>query len=129
MAFSSDRPHQTPRRSDRGPLTFKREIALGGLEKALFSLIRTHVKEDQYKEALKLSDRYNRAFPKGKYAERIAYYRGWLPYDERRCSEALHLKRYVKHFINAALMSEASSPGATLETRNGARRSRPLRRS
>ena len=80
---------------------FKREIALGGprKEEALFSLIRTHVKEDQYKEALRLSDRYSQAFPRGKYAERIAYYRGWLPYDERRCSEALpHLKRYVKRF-------------------------------
>ena len=80
---------------------FKREIALGGprKEEALFSLIRTHVKEDQYAEALKLSDRYDRAFPKGKYAERIAYYRGWLPYDERQCSKALpQLKRYVKRF-------------------------------
>jgi soluble lytic murein transglycosylase len=80
---------------------FKREIALGGprKEEALFSLIRTHVKEDQYKEALRLSDQYDRRYPKGKFAERIAYYRGWLPYDERDCKRALPpLKRYEKRF-------------------------------
>ncbi|MGB0588417.1 MAG: transglycosylase SLT domain-containing protein [Myxococcota bacterium] len=80
---------------------FKREIALGGprKEEALFSLIRTHVKEDQYKEALRLGDQYDRRYPNGKFAERIAYYRGWLPYDERNCKRALpHLKRYVKRF-------------------------------
>ena len=80
---------------------FKREIALGGprKEEALFSLIRTHVKEDQYKEALRLGDSYDRRYPNGKFAERIAYYRGWLPYDERNCKRALpHLKRYVKRF-------------------------------
>jgi soluble lytic murein transglycosylase len=80
---------------------YKREIALGGprKEEALFSLIRTHVKADNYDEALQLSDRYDRRYPQGKFTERIAYYRGWLPYDERKCARALpHLRRYVKRF-------------------------------
>ncbi|MDP6944305.1 MAG: tetratricopeptide repeat protein, partial [Myxococcota bacterium] len=80
---------------------FKREIALDGRrkEEALFSLIRTHVKADQYTQALRLSDRYDREYPRGKYAERVAYYRGWLPYDERKCTRALpELRKYVKRF-------------------------------
>lgn len=68
-------------------------------EDALFYLIRTYVKQDRYDEALALGDRYDREYPRGKYAERVAYYRGWLRYDERKCKQALpHLRRYVKRF-------------------------------
>ena len=80
---------------------FRREMTLGGprKEEALFSLIRTYVKDDRYTEALRLADRYDRAYPRGKYAERIGYYRGWLPYDERDCKRALPgLERYVQRF-------------------------------
>lgn len=68
-------------------------------EEALYSLLRTYVKEDRYKEALEVADRYDRRHPKGEFREAVAWYRAFLPYDERRCEEARPaMEKYVKRF-------------------------------
>ncbi|MGM0574505.1 MAG: transglycosylase SLT domain-containing protein [Myxococcota bacterium] len=78
---------------------FRRVLEEGGShrEDALFGLMRTFVKEDRYEEALEVGARYRKRYPRGKFRETVDYYEGWLPYDERRCDEALpHLKRYIR---------------------------------
>ncbi len=66
-------------------------------EEALFLLMRTYIKQDRYREALAVADRYDRRYPGGEFRERVAYYRAFLPYDERRCDVAIpQLRRYIK---------------------------------
>jgi soluble lytic murein transglycosylase-like protein len=68
-------------------------------EEALFRTIRAFINEDRYDDALQLIDRYDDAFPAGKYRESTAYYRGWLPYDSNRCTKGLPaLRAYTKTF-------------------------------
>ena len=68
-------------------------------EEALYRTLRAVIKEDRYGKALELIDIYEAAYPKGAYLEATAYYRGWLPYDERRCRRGLPaLRAYVKTF-------------------------------
>lgn len=68
-------------------------------EEALLGVVRTWVKQDKYEDALKVAQTLLRRYPHGKYREAVAYYRGWLPYDERRCGEAVPaLRRYVASY-------------------------------
>lgn len=68
-------------------------------EEAMFLTIRAFVKEDRYEDATKLLKTYQETFPAGEFAEPAAYYRAWLPYDQRRCRRALpHMRRYIKRF-------------------------------
>lgn len=78
---------------------FERVLAEGGrhAEDALYYLIRTWLREENYDKGLELADRYAKRYPRGKYSDRIAYWRGWLPYDHRDCKTALPaLERYWK---------------------------------
>jgi hypothetical protein len=62
-------------------------------------VVRTWVKEDRYEDAMKVADSYLRRYPSGKHRAAIAYYRGWLPYDQRRCDEAVPaLRSYVTSY-------------------------------
>jgi soluble lytic murein transglycosylase len=68
-------------------------------EEALFLLMRTFIKEDRYEEALAVGKRYKKRYPRGNFSARVAYYRAWLPYDERRCDVAVpRFKSYLKRF-------------------------------
>jgi tetratricopeptide (TPR) repeat protein len=68
-------------------------------EDALMGVVRTWVKEDRYEDAMKVADSYLRRYPSGKHRAAIAYYRGWLPYDQRRCDEAVPaLRSYVTSY-------------------------------
>ncbi len=67
-------------------------------EGALYRLMRTYIKEDRYAEALEVADRYDRLYPKGEHREAVAYYRAWLPFDERRCEAAMDA--YIRAFGN-----------------------------
>lgn len=68
-------------------------------ENAYFQLIRTYLKQERYDEGLEIGDRYLKKFPRGKYKENIYYYKGWLPYDHKKCEDALpHLKYYIDNY-------------------------------
>ncbi len=68
-------------------------------EEALFLLMRTYIKEDRYEEAMEVGKRYAKRYPRGNFSARVAYYRAWLPYDERRCDVAVpRFKAYLKRF-------------------------------
>ena len=68
-------------------------------EEALFLLMRTYIKEDRYEEALKVGARYTKRYGRGNFSARVAYYRAWLPYDERRCDVAVpRFRAYLKRF-------------------------------
>ncbi|MEZ4267552.1 MAG: transglycosylase SLT domain-containing protein [Myxococcota bacterium] len=68
-------------------------------EDALMGVMRTWIKEDHYEDALKVGDSYLRRYPKGAHRAAIAYYKGWLPYDQRNCKEAVPaLRSYMKSY-------------------------------
>ena len=68
-------------------------------EEALFLLMRTYIKEDRYEEAIEVGKRYKKRYRRGNFSARVAYYRAWLPYDERRCDVAVpRFKSYLKRF-------------------------------
>jgi soluble lytic murein transglycosylase-like protein len=68
-------------------------------EDALMGVMRTWIKEDHYEDALKVADTYLRRYPKGQHRAAIAYYRGWLPYDQRNCKDAVPaLRSYMKSY-------------------------------
>jgi soluble lytic murein transglycosylase len=69
---------------------FEKVVGLGGphKEEALVSIVRTYMREEDYVRALESIARYEQAYPRGKYREDLAYYRGWLPYDHRDCKAA-----------------------------------------
>ena len=90
-----DAPEEARRLLERVASTKRHEHA----EEALFLLMRTYIKEDRYEEALAVGKRYNKRYPRGNFRARVAYYRAWLPYDERRCDVAVpRLKHYLKRF-------------------------------
>ena len=76
-------------------------IRMGGehREEAYYLLARTYLKEDRYEEAADVFRRYERRYPRGQYREASAYYRAFMPYDERKCREAMPLLRqYIASF-------------------------------
>lgn len=71
-------------------------------EEALYLQMRAFMKEERYGEALKVGAAYDKAYPNGQFAERIAFYRAWLPYDRGDCAKALPAMRaYLKVFRQA----------------------------
>ncbi|MEE2779390.1 MAG: transglycosylase SLT domain-containing protein [Myxococcota bacterium] len=79
----------------------KRIIKRGGKhkEEAHYLLARTYLKQDKYGEALKILDRYDRLYPRGQWRESAAYYRAFIPYDERRHADAIApIRSYIDNF-------------------------------
>lgn len=76
-------------------------------EEAYYLLMRSFMKQERYQEALQVADTYDKLYPRGQYAERTAYYRGWLPYDRGQCKEALPwLKAYMgKHKAKRSIVA------------------------
>ena len=69
----------------------------GKREEALYLMMRAQLVQERYDRVLAYADQYDQEYPRGEYAERTSYYRGWLHYDRGDCKKALPgFKAYLK---------------------------------
>lgn len=68
-------------------------------ERATWYWARSLMKQNRYKDAFRVFDRYENNFPSGSKIGMLYYYRGWLPYDARENKKAIRgLKAFIKKF-------------------------------
>jgi soluble lytic murein transglycosylase len=94
-----DKLRQRPERVRSLLRPFVRRTGHRHHQEATYRTMRAYIKEDRYKEALQIAHNYQEALPDGVYAEQVAYYVGWLPYDQGKCRKAIRpFRTYIKKY-------------------------------